>query len=380
MCGVIRLYFVQGGIHMKLKIKKRGDKYTCVIDVGINGERKQKRITKASKKEVEAAVLEIKSQLNRGTYTEPSKMLFSELTRMWLEQKEFEIRYSTFKTYKQVLTTSILPELGNLQIAKITFQTLISFVNKMYKKSYTKNYVAKHIAVLKMLFSYAVKHGYLANNPAKELKKQEEKNTVTTVWTDEEMNRFLEVAKGYAYYPAFLLAIACGCRRGEILGLTWDAIDFKDGYINIQQTLTGDGKLLEKKAKTKQSIRSIKIPPNVLDELKVLKEKFEIKKNALKGNFSKFNLVVSSKEGTPVNPRNIGRSMDLITEKAGVPRITFHSLRHTHATLLMENGVNMKVVSERLGHSNIKTTMDRYTHVSSTLQDQAAEIFGSLLK
>src|SRR5438067_71235 len=84
--------WLEGGILMNLKINKRGDKYTCVIDVGVNGERKQKRITRATKKEVKAAVLEIKSQLNRGTYTEPSKMLFSELTRMWLEQKEFEIR------------------------------------------------------------------------------------------------------------------------------------------------------------------------------------------------------------------------------------------------------------------------------------------------
>ncbi|MCM3444741.1 tyrosine-type recombinase/integrase [Metabacillus halosaccharovorans] len=365
---------------MKLKIKQRGDKYTCVIDVGINGERKQKRITKASKKEVEAAVLEIKSQLNRGTYTEPSKMLFSELTRMWLEQKEFEIRYSTFKTYKQVLTTSILPELGNLQIAKITYQTLISFVNKMYKSDYTKNYVAKHIAVLKMLFKYAVTHGYLAKSPAKELKKQEDNNTVTAVWTEEEANSFLEVARGYAYYPAFLLALTCGCRRGEILGLSWDAIDFENGFVNIKQTLTGDGKHLEKKAKTKQSIRSIKIPKNVLEDLRVLKQNFDIKKSELKGNFLKYNLVVSSKEGTPVNPRNIGRSMDLIIEKAEVPRITFHSLRHTHATLLLENGASMKVISERLGHSNIKTTMDRYTHVSHTLQDQAADIVGSIFK
>ncbi|MEB2589426.1 site-specific integrase [Bacillus cereus] len=365
---------------MKLNIKKRRDKFTCVIDVGINGKRKQKRITKASKKEVEAAVLEIKSQLNRGIYIEPSKILFSELTRMWLEQKEFEIRYSTYKTYKQVLTTNILPELGNLPIAKITYRTLISFVNKMYKSNYTKNYVAKHIAVLKIVFKYAVIHGYLVNNPAKELKKQEEKNTVTVVWTEEEMNRFLEVAKGYAYYSAFLLALTCGCRRGEILGLTWDAIDFDDRVINIKQTLTGDGKRIEKKAKTNESIRSIKIPLKVLDELKLLREKFDIKKNTFKGNFQKFNLVVSSKEGTPVNPRNIGRSMDLIIKKAEVPRITFHSLRHTHATLLMEIGVNMKVVSERLGHSNIKTTMDRYTHVSPTLQDQAAEMFGLLIK
>ena len=162
--------------------------------------------------------------------------------------------------------------------------------------------------------------------------------------------------------------------------MTWDSIDFENGVVNIKQILTADGKHLQHKAKTKQSIRSIKVPSNVLEELKIIKDKFDEKKHTLKGDFLNYNLVVSSKEGTPINPRNLGRSMDLIIKKAVVPRITFHSLRHTHATLLMEKGVNMKVVSERLGHSDIRITMNRYTHVVPTLQNQAAEVIGSLIK
>ncbi|ESU32672.1 hypothetical protein G3A_10030 [Bacillus sp. 17376] len=362
-----------------MNIKKRGDKYTCVIDVGTDGERKQKRITKSTKKEVLAAIHEIKSQVNKGSFIEPSKMTFTDITNKWLEEKENDLRYSTLKTYKQVLKSNILPKLGHLKISKITHGTLTSFVTQM-NKEYKKNYVAKHIALLKMIFEYALYHKHIVTNPTIKIVKKEERKTVNSVWSEEEVKSFLEVARTYSYYPAFLIAISCGCRRGEILGMSWDAIDFENGNIYITQTLSSDGKLLEEKAKTEQSIRTIKVPSNVLAELKVLKDEFEVKKNVLKGNYLKYNLVVSSKEGTPINPRNIGRSMDSIIKKAGVPRITFHSLRHAHATLLMQKGVNIKVVSERLGHSKIQTTMDIYTHVPTTLQDEAAEIFGNIIK
>lgn len=368
---------------MKGSVKKDGKTWYYIVDIGRKPNRQRLQKKKrgfATKKEAQAALNELLSQLNKGIYIEPSNMLFSELANMWLEQKRYEVRYSTFKTYHQVINTHILPQFESVQISRITHQMLISFVNEKYDRRYSKNYVAKLIAVLKMLFQYAVDHGYLIKNPAEKLKKQEEKNTVTTFWTEEEMNKFLKVAKEYAYYPAFLLALSCGCRKGEILGMTWDAIDFDNCIVNIKQILTNDGKKLENKAKNQQSIRSIKIPSNVIEELRVFKQEFDEKKRTLKGNFAKYNLVVSSKNGAPVSPRNISRTMDIIIKKAGVPRITFHSLRHTHATLLMQKGVNMKVVSERLGHSDIRTTMNRYTHVAPTLQEEAAEIIGSLIK
>lgn len=367
---------------MNGSVKKDGKKWYYVVDIGkdSSGKRIQKKKRGfVTKKDAQIALNELLSQVNKGVYVNPSDMLFSELIEMWLEQKRHEIEYSTFKTYKQAIDTHILRCFGNKKISKITYQMLISFVNNMYDKAYSKNYVAKQIAVLKMLFEYAIDNEYLAKNPAQKLKKQEAKTEII-VWNEEEMNRFLKVAKDYAYYLAFLLALTCGCRKGEVLGLRWDAIDFENGIMDIKQTLTNDGKELRDKAKNKQSLRRIKLPSKVIEELKIFKEKFDEKERTLKGNFSKNRLVVSSTEGNPVSPRNVTRSMNIIMEKAGVPRITFHSLRHTHATLLMEQGVHMKVVAERLGHSDIRTTMNRYTHVLPTLQTEAAELIGGLIK
>lgn len=357
--------------------------YYFVIDIGIqpNGKRKQKRKRGFRKKEdAKAALNEVISELNKGTFIEPSKMLFSEVSIEWLECRKREIRYSTYKTYNQVLDTHILPYLGNVKISKINQRLLNSFINEQYEKGYSKNYIAKQIAVLKLIFNFAVEESYLKHNPAKKLKKHEEKNTVTSVWTEAAAKTFLATARTSPYYAVYLIALATGLRKGEILGMRWDAVDFENSRIYVKQILTNDGKRLEIGAKTENSLRSVEVSQNIMEELKSIKQKFNDKERLIKGAFSENNLVISSSKGTPINPRNIGRNMDLLIQKAGLPRITFHCLRHTHATLLMEKGINMKVVSERLGHADIRTTMNRYTHVGQTLQKEAAEMMGSLIK
>lgn len=365
-----------------MKINKRGNKYTCVIDVGVDGERKQKRITGQTKKEVKAAIHEIKSQMNNGTYTEPRKIPFSELAELWLNQRKHKVRHSTFKTYRQVLQTNILPYLKDAKLQKINQSKLETFIDEQYEKGYSMNYVAKQIAILKQIFNFAVEKGFLNSNqnPAAKLKKQEQKNTVTSVWNDEQVKTFLKTARNSPYYAAYLIALSTGLRKGEILGLRWDVIDFSKNRIFVNQILTNDGLKIENNTKTKGSLRSVTVSKEVIDELRVLKKEFDEKEKIFKGAFTENNLVVSSNKGTPVNPRNIGRNMDNLIEKSGLHRITFHSLRHTHATLLMEKGVNMKVVSERLGHTDIRTTINRYTHVAETLQEEAAEKLGELFK
>ncbi|MCU7388615.1 site-specific integrase [Bacillus sp. ST24] len=370
---------------MRGSVKKdlKSGTYYFVVDIGIqpNGKRKQKRKRGFSRKQdAQAALNEVISQLNKGTFIEPSKMLFSEVSIKWLERRKREIRYSTYKTYNQVLDTHILPYLGNIKISKVNQRLLNSFVDEQYEKGYSKNYISKQIAVLKLILNFAVEEGYLKHNPAKKLKKQEEKNTVTSYWTEEEAKTFLATARTSPYYAVYLIALATGLRKGEILGMRWDAVDFENSRIYVKQILTNDGKKLEIGAKTENSLRSVEVSQNIMEELKSIKQRFNDKECLLKGAFSENNLVISSSKGTPINPRNIGRNMDLIIQKSGVRRITFHSLRHTHATLLMEKGINMKVVSERLGHADIRTTMNRYTHVGQTLQKEAAEMMGSLIK
>lgn len=165
-------------------------------------------------------------------------------------------------------------------------------------------------------------------------------------------------------------------RRGEILALKWDDIDFQNGKIHIRNSLAyvPDKGLLIKEPKTSKSKRQISISEHVLNELKIFREKQYFHLNKF-GYRNESNLVVTSENGKPVNPRNLLRQFYNIIEEAKVPRISFHDLRHTHATIMMEQGENPKVVSERLGHSRVGITLDLYSHVSDDLQKEAAKKF-----
>ena len=149
-----------------------------MIDIGI-----QPNSGVSKKDDAKAALNEVISELNKGIFIEPSKRLFSEVSIEWLECRKREIRYATYKTYNQVLCTHILPRLGNVKIQKVNQRLLNSFINEQYEKGYSKNYIAKQIAVLKLIFNFAVEEGYLKHNPAKKLKTRG-KNTVTSVWTE----------------------------------------------------------------------------------------------------------------------------------------------------------------------------------------------------
>ncbi len=168
------------------------------------------------------------------------------------------------------------------------------------------------------------------------------------------------------------MALVTGMRQGELLGLRWKDVDLEKGHLTISQTLSHDGK-------TKSSLRKILLPASTVAKLKkhravVLKEKLSQGEE-----YQDNDLVMCTPSGTPINPANVRRSLNVLIKKAAVPKIRFHDLRHTHATLLLAKGVNVKVISERLGHSNIKITLDTYSHVLPTMQEDAVNKIEEIL-
>ncbi|MGG1597935.1 site-specific integrase [Paenibacillus naphthalenovorans] len=154
-------------------------------------------------------------------------------------------------------------------------------------------------------------------------------------------------------------------------------IDFENGVISIQQTLSHDGKKFLTEAKTKSSIRSVILPKDVLKALR--KHRALIQQEKLFAEkYTDLDLVVCTSNGTQVNPSNLRRTFIRLQGQAGVTQIRFHDLRHTHATLLMQLGTNPKVVAERLGHSTTRMTLDTYTHYLPTMQEEAVEKLNTL--
>ena len=209
--------------------------------------------------------------------------------------------------------------------------------------------------------------------------------------TLEQVTKFLLVAKKHRLYACFLLALATGLRRGELLALSWEDIDLGKRFLRVRRSLleaASKGVFIDD-VKSKSSRRTVSFPPDVADELKRHKERQAAEEVAAKEKAAehakKFNVKVDpadyyvdsgmifrQENGERLDPRAFGRTYELLLSEAGLPHFQFHSLRHTYATLMLQKGVHLKVVQEALGHSTIQQTADTYSHVMPGMMEQAA--------
>ncbi|MFE4569081.1 site-specific integrase [Paenibacillus chitinolyticus] len=191
----------------------------------------------------------------------------------------------------------------------------------------------------------------------------------------EEAQTFLKTAQDDTYYIVFLLALTTGMRKGEILGLRWKDVDFDRRVLSVTQILNNDGKEFEAGAKTISGVRPIKVDRETMEFLRKHQRRTKEVKFQNQLVYKDHGLVVSTSLGTPVSQRNITRSFDRIIKLAGVRKIRFHDLRHTHVTFLIKNRETPQVIAERLGWSDTRM-IDNYAHIRPDIQEDTADMFG----
>ena len=212
-------------------------------------------------------------------------------------------------------------------------------------------------------------------HPAKGIELPSLEQKPVKAFTLEEQARFFEVAKSYSYYEAFIFAVDTGVREGELLALTWDDIDLKNGMLYVSKNLvavkdriTGKQKLVvQDTPKTSNAIRAIPLTTRALTLLKSLKLKRQ----------SKTNIVFCTNRYTYIYPKNLRRAFQCVLKRAGIEQLGLHVLRHTFATRLFEKGANPKTVSTLLGHANVGITLDIYTHVEPEQMKEAIRLLES---
>ncbi|MGB9825061.1 MAG: tyrosine-type recombinase/integrase [Desulfofundulus sp.] len=376
------------------KRAKQKNSWSVTVDLGKDpstGKRKQKYFTvEGSRKDAEKFLTKVLRDLDTGRYVDPAKMTTGEFLKTWIENHGINVKTTTKENYESIIKTHLIPELGNIPLSKLSPIHIQSLYAKKLQKGRadgkdgglsTRMVRYMHSLLVESL-NYAVSIKLIPENPAKSVKPVRVSQKEMTCLTPEQVKAFLEAAKSDRFFPLFVCALGTGLRRGELLGLKWQDVDLDKGTVTVRRTLarTKDGLVLQE-PKSQASCRTVVLPEEVVKILKALK--IEQAKQKLKAGplYQDNGLVFATSIGTPLNPENITkRHLYPVLEKAGLPRIRFHDLRHTHATLLLLKGENFKVVSERLGHSSVAFTLKTYAHVLPGMQEGAAKRINAVLE
>jgi len=330
-----------------------------------------------TKKEAEIALQMYETDFIRGGMIEPSRMLYLDLISEWLETKSSHFNIQTSKVYKTNIKNRILPNLGRYRLNDLNKRIIQRFINELHKEGLSPGTIKKIYNNVRSSLNYALNMNYIPKELTNGITLPREQKKEMNVWSKSEILRFLDKNKNHPKFLVFQLAITTGLRRGEILGLRWQDIDFTDTKLFVKQTLSSDSKTILTGAKTNSSIRAITL---IDQSLQLLKEQLLKRKEYCLANgiiFSKETLIFINENGNPYDTHNLRRTFISMIKKSNVPLIRFHDLRHTHATLLLQENTNVKVISERLGHKSIKITLDTYSHVTPHMQEEVTKKLNS---
>ncbi len=270
----------------------------------------------------------------------------------------------------------LTPTFGGIPLTQLRPEHVQKLYAAMLEKGLAPRSVKYAHTVTHGSLRLACMWGLLNRNVADMVVVPEAKRTEMQVWDEWEMGQFLEAAKSTPYHCLFYATLYTGMRRSELLALDWHHVDLLGAQISVERGLhwTKDGyKFLE--CKTTKSRRTIALPPSLALLLKEHREKQWLARMVVGKPLTDDSLVFAHDDGSPLFPNSVSRAWGLLAKQAGVKPIRFHDGRHTHATILLKQGVHPKVAQERLGHSTIATTLDLYSHVTPGIQEAAAARF-----
>ncbi len=372
---------------MRGHIVKRGkDSYSIKISVGkdaITGKYKCQWVTvRGTKKEAEKRLSEMLNQLDNGTFMKPGKTTLTEYLEKWLtDYAKPNLSPRGFERYAGIIRQHLISALGNITLTQLKPEHLQQHYTAMLNNGLSAGTVRYHHAVLHVALQTAVKWGLVSRNVADAVDPPRIHRNEMQTWSEDEVSRFLEASKGSPYYELFFTALFTGMRRSELLGLAWQNVDFIFSQIYVNRSLhhLKDGSYVFTEPKSAKSRRTIALSPSAILLLHGYKEKQKLERTMLGIPLKDSDLVFSKVEGKPLRPNTITRAFEVLAAHCGLPVIRLHDARHTHASLMLKQGVHPKIVQERLGHASIQMTLDTYSHVAPGLQQAAANKFDDIV-
>ena len=367
-------------------IRKRKDgrwegRYTAGRDP-VTGKQIFKNVLGKTQGEVREKLKKAIEDSGRLDLTKAGKYTLGQWMDVWFENyAQIRVRPSSHQTYKGYIENHIKPNIGKIPIEKLTSLELQKFyrklltegrVDRIEAENQPKGLSAKTVRnihqVLSSALDLAVEQKLILMNPALKCALPKVEHREMQTLPAEQLAAFLQEAKNSGVYELYYLDLATGLRRGELLGLKWEDIDLDQGVIRVRRQVARiNGKVQEMPLKTKNSYRSIAISQEAVQMLREMKDK----------GLGEY--VFPSPTGGPISPDSVLNMLHRVLERAGLPPLRFHDLRHTFATLALQNGVDIKTVSGMLGHFSAGFTLDTYAHVTTAAQKEAANTMGNIL-
>jgi len=352
----------------------------------ITGERRTKTGTFHTKKEAEKTATLWVMDGDNGIVVKDTKMTVAEYLPYWLNIHKHDLRPATLQQYTSLINAHLVPALGTVPLAKLQPAHLTAmYADKRENGRRDGNgglapRSVRHLhVVLHEALDFAVKQQMIVRNVADAVDAPRFARKEMLTWTAENARAFLTTAEGDTYSPIWLLMLTTGLRRGEALGVRWQDFDAVKGVLHIRQTIIDvGGHPIVSTPKTNAGRRTVRLSPTCVAALKEHK-KWQAARRLAASEWQDTELIFTTGEGKPIQPRVFSRAFDVLQGKAKVPRIRLHDLRHTHATLLFNDGKNIKMISQRLGHSDVGITLAVYAHLAPDAQDEAAGSIDDLI-
>lgn len=370
---------------MRGTVRRRGSGYEAVIDLprGVDGRRRQKSKTFQKRKEADDWLAKVQAQVADGFHVDLARMTIGVFLDQWLDAERPSLKPNTISFYENSVRRW-KGVIGSIALEKVSALDVQAGTNKLAQR-YAASSVRRSLTTLKTAFGRAVAWGLLPRNPAESAKSPRVARTEMRCWSESEATKFLQAVEGETRYDVlFRLALASGMRVGELTALMWTDIDWTGMTVAVKRNLSwpqGGSPTIED-LKSAASRRTIAIDRVTMDLLKLQRRRYaENPLTAGSGSVHRAHrdLVFATSTGGYVHRRHLEKVLDSVSERAGLPPIRFHDLRHTHATLLLRQGRRIEEVAKRLGHADPATTLRLYSHVLADQQPELAAAIGCAL-
>lgn len=366
----------RGNLEGSVFYRKDRKLWAVTVTLGYDEHGKLRRVTKYAKTKDEAVRLlsDMQRQARTGTLPEPVRLSVGDYLQHWLEDvMRPTLRPSTYARYESIVRNHLMPRIGRTKLQQLKPSQVQALYSAMEEDGVGARTRELAHTVLRKALQQAVEWGYLAANPSDRVHRPRAPKRTMNVLTPEQAQRLLAEASGHRLYALLVVLLTCGLRWGEAAALQWEDVDLNRGTLTVRRSVTEvKGKHVVGEPKTARGRRQIAMPSIAIQALR------EHRKQMLaEGHPGPW--VFCDQEGGLLRLPNFRRRVLFpLLDRAGLPRIRPHDLRHTCATLLLAQGVHPKIVSEMLGHAQISITLDTYSHVLPTLQREAADRMDAL--